>query len=66
MQLVGLTATVGIGDSKSKLEAKEYMLSVCARLGLKSLPKQVVEHKEGLNKVLDPPFEGSTINVNAN
>lgn len=58
--MVGLTATVGIGNSKDLFGAKEHILSLCARLGLANLPTEVVEYKEELEDIQDPPMEGST------
>ena len=49
-QLIGLTATVGIGSGGSQkkanqMTAKEHALTLCSRLDLKLPPTQLVDHK---------------------
>ena len=48
-QLIGLTATVGIGSGGSQkkanqMTAKEHALTLCSRLDLKLPPTQLVDH----------------------
>ena len=40
LQLLGMTATIGIGDSKSIETAKEYIIGMCAKFGLESPPSE--------------------------
>ena len=49
-QLIGLTATVGIGSGGSQkkanqMTAKEHALTLCSRLDLKLPPPQLVDHQ---------------------
>lgn len=49
---------MGIGDSTNQAGAKEYILSVCSKLGLKEAPTEVVNYEEELKNLVDPPFKG--------
>ncbi|XP_067939939.1 ATP-dependent RNA helicase DHX58-like [Watersipora subatra] len=55
-QLVGMTATVGIGGAKTGGEAQNYIMDVCSKLSLGSLPSEIVEYKDELNSVMDEPM----------
>ncbi|XP_067938694.1 ATP-dependent RNA helicase DHX58-like isoform X2 [Watersipora subatra] len=56
-QLIGLTASVGLGDSKTELSAVHYILSMCAKVDLLQHPSEVVEYKEELEAIRNPPVE---------
>lgn len=40
LKVIGLTATIGIGDSHNQDQATGYVLDMCAKIGLKSAPSQ--------------------------
>lgn len=61
LQLVGLTASVGLGDAKNEFAAKSYILSFCSRLDVQQHPSQVIEYIEELEAIKNPPIEGIAV-----
>lgn len=59
LQLVGLTATVGIGAAKGHPEAVAFIKEMCASIDLESQPTAVVAHKEELELSYYSPSEGN-------
>lgn len=58
LQVVGLTASIGVGNSKTDEEALNYILRVCACLDCRIL-STVERHKEDLKPYINKPEEGS-------
>ena len=46
-QMLGLTATIGIGDAKSLNSAKDFIIGMCAKFGLEHPPS----HSEQIIKL---------------
>ncbi|XP_035673076.1 antiviral innate immune response receptor RIG-I-like [Branchiostoma floridae] len=55
-QIIGLTASLGVGKAKGQKEAVEHILRACANLDAEWI-SQVVEHKEELQKYNQKPDE---------
>lgn len=43
LQLLGLTATIGIGDADTERKAVEYIIGMCAKFGLQQPPSDSKE-----------------------
>lgn len=52
--MIGLTATIGIGDSNSQDQATDYVLDMCAKIGLQSAPSQPSD----VSAIMNCPEEG--------
>ena len=64
-QITGLTASLGVGKSNNDVDAREYILSICANLDAKNL-STVERHLEELKKHVNLPKEGmlkSIVNI---
>lgn len=57
LQLMGLTATVGIGSAKSRHEAVTFVKDLCACMDLETQPTAVTEHREELEMSYHSPSE---------
>ncbi|XP_078588696.1 antiviral innate immune response receptor RIG-I-like [Branchiostoma floridae x Branchiostoma japonicum] len=55
-QIIGLTASLGVGKAKSQKEAVEHIMGACANLDAAWI-SQVVEHKDELEKYNQKPEE---------
>ncbi|XP_078588697.1 antiviral innate immune response receptor RIG-I-like [Branchiostoma floridae x Branchiostoma japonicum] len=55
-QIIGLTASLGVGKAKGQKEAVEHILGACANLDAAWI-SQVVEHKDELRKYNQKPDE---------
>lgn len=53
LQLVGMTATIGIGDSSNLEQATDFIMDMCAKFNLKSPPIE----PEDLNQLSNRPVE---------
>ena len=62
-QMVGLTASVGVGKSRTVEEAVEYILRLCARLDVTTL-STVKRCRENLLKWINIPKEGLYLSCN--
>ena len=62
--MVGLTATVGVGDkSKGQTQAQNHVLSLCAMLGLTRPPTKVMieDNVRELELLRNPPEKGKVV-----
>ena len=58
IQIVGLTASVGVGSARDLDKAREHILSLCANLDAVDGISIVVKHEEELKKFVNKPKEG--------
>ncbi|XP_030840770.1 probable ATP-dependent RNA helicase DDX58 [Strongylocentrotus purpuratus] len=56
-QILGMTASLGVGNARSDKNAIQYMLKMCANMDVVKL-STVQKHKESLEKVVNEPDEG--------
>ncbi|XP_783556.1 probable ATP-dependent RNA helicase DDX58 [Strongylocentrotus purpuratus] len=56
-QILGMTASLGVGNARSDKIAIQYMLKMCANMDVVKL-STVKKHKESLEKVVNKPEEG--------
>eukprot|EP00057_Strongylocentrotus_purpuratus_P032552 XP_788029.4 PREDICTED: probable ATP-dependent RNA helicase DDX58 [Strongylocentrotus purpuratus] len=56
-QILGMTASLGVGNARSDKNAFQYMLKMCANMDVVKL-STVKKHKESLEKVVNKPEEG--------
>ena len=59
-QILGMTASLGVGSARSHDAAINYMLKMCANMDIVKL-STVQKYKESLEKVVNKPAEGENI-----
>lgn len=57
---MGMSASIGIGKTKSLNDAKEFMLSMFARFDLQRAPRKIIEHEEELLQATNRPDESKS------
>jgi len=60
MQVIGLTASVGVGKAKSMKQAVDYVLTVCANLDCQDI-STVSDNIAELNEHVNKPNEGAVL-----
>ena len=60
IQVIGLTASVGVGKAKSMKQAVDHVLTLCANLDCHDI-STVTESIDELNKHVNKPVEGPVI-----
>eukprot|EP00057_Strongylocentrotus_purpuratus_P016563 XP_011671037.1 PREDICTED: probable ATP-dependent RNA helicase DDX58 [Strongylocentrotus purpuratus] len=58
--ILGMTASLGVGNAHSVFNAIQYMLKMCANMDVVKL-STVQKHKESLEKVINKPEEGLVV-----
>jgi len=60
MQVIGLTASVGVGKAKSMQQAVDHVLSLCANLDCRDI-STVSDSVAELNRHVNKPHEGAVV-----
>lgn len=55
--MLGLTATIGIGDAISLESAKEYIIGMCAKVGLVGPPSESLEVVQGMSSTQEEEYD---------